>query len=73
MRSGTLPADLIVVGSVGRAGGPGFSTGNTAEEVLQTAVAPVLGVKPAGFSFARPVTGGDASGQSEASLSVWNR
>lgn len=44
-----LPADLIVMGTVGRTGVPGFFIGNTAEEVLQTTMASVLAVKPAGF------------------------
>lgn len=44
-----LPADLIVLGSVGRTGVPGFFIGNTAESVIQSTTAPVLTVKPAGF------------------------
>lgn len=44
-----LPADLIVMGTVGRVGVPGFFIGNTAEEVLQTTKASVLAVKPADF------------------------
>ena len=44
-----LPADLVVMGTVGRTGIPGFFIGNTAEEVLQTIRASVLAVKPAGF------------------------
>ncbi len=44
-----LPADLIVMGTVGRTGVPGFFIGNTAEEVLQTTMASVLAVKPGGF------------------------
>jgi universal stress protein E len=42
-------ADLIVMGTVGRTGIPGFFIGNTAEEVLQTTHASVLAVKPRGF------------------------
>ncbi len=42
-------ADLIVMGTVGRTGIPGFFIGNAAEEVLQTAVASILAVKPEGF------------------------
>lgn len=42
-------ADLIVMGTVGRLGVPGFFIGNTAEDVLQTAQASVLAVKPDGF------------------------
>lgn len=50
-----LPADLIVIGTVGRTGIPGFFIGNTAESVLQVTRAPVLTVKPAGFCT--PVAG----------------
>lgn len=49
-----LPADLIVMGTVGRTGIPGFFIGNTAEEVLQTTQASVLAVKPG--NFVSPVT-----------------
>ncbi|MCP5413067.1 MAG: universal stress protein [Chromatiaceae bacterium] len=49
-----LPADLIVMGTVGRSGIPGFFIGNTAEEVLQTTQASVLAVKPG--NFVSPVT-----------------
>lgn len=44
-----LPADLIVMGTAGRTGIPGFFIGNTAESVLQTTDIPVIAVKPAGF------------------------
>lgn len=44
-----VPADRIVMGTLGRVGIPGFFVGNTAEEVLQTSRASVLAVKPAGF------------------------
>ena len=44
-----LPADLIVMGTVGRVGLPGFFIGNTVEEVIQTTSASVLAVKPLGF------------------------
>jgi len=44
-----LQADLIVMGTVGRAGIPGVFIGNTAEDVLQTTRASILAVKPAGF------------------------
>ncbi len=47
--SNELQADLIVMGTVGRLGIPGFFIGNTAEEVLQTTQASVLAVKPKGF------------------------
>jgi nucleotide-binding universal stress UspA family protein len=49
-----LEADLVVMGTVGRTGIPGFFIGNTAEEVLQTTTASVLAVKPPGF--VSPVT-----------------
>ena len=49
-----LKADLIVMGTVGRTGIPGFFIGNTAEEVLQTTTASVLAIKPA--DFVSPVT-----------------
>ena len=44
-----VSADLIVLGTVGRTGIPGFFIGNTAEDVLQTTNTSVLAVKPAGF------------------------
>lgn len=44
-----LQTDLIVMGTVGRTGIPGFFIGNTAEEILQTTSASVLTVKPANF------------------------
>jgi len=44
-----LQADLVVMGTVGRTGIPGFFIGNTAEEVLQTTTASVLAVKPRDF------------------------
>jgi nucleotide-binding universal stress UspA family protein len=47
--SGDLKADLVVMGTVGRTGIPGFFIGNTAEEVLQAATASVLAVKPKDF------------------------
>lgn len=49
-----LPADLIVLGTVGRTGIPGFFIGNTAESVMQITDVPVLTVKPRGFRS--PVT-----------------
>lgn len=42
-------ADLIVMGSVGRTGLPGFIIGNTAEKVLRHCDRPLLAVKPDGF------------------------
>jgi len=41
--------DLIVMGTVGRTGIPGFLIGNTAETVLRQVNCSVLAVKPAGF------------------------
>ncbi|WP_370278981.1 universal stress protein [Pontibacterium sp.] len=49
-----VSADLIVMGTVGRCGIPGFIIGNTAEEVLQTTQASILAVKP--DAFVSPVT-----------------
>lgn len=42
-------SDLIVIGTIGRVGIPGFIIGNTAEEVLQFAQSSVLAVKPDGY------------------------
>ena len=47
-------ADLVVMGTVGRTGIPGYLMGNTAELVLSQIDCAVLAVKPAGF--ATPVT-----------------
>lgn len=44
-----LPADLIVIGTVGRSGIQGVFLGNTAEKVLSTCDCSVLTVKPDGF------------------------
>lgn len=49
-----LRTDLIVMGTVGRTGIPGFFIGNTAEDVLQATPASILAVKPDGF--VSPVT-----------------
>lgn len=49
-----LRSDVIVMGTLGRAGIAGFFIGNTAEEVLQTTPASILAVKPPGF--VSPVT-----------------
>ena len=46
--------DLVVMGTVGRTGIPGFFIGNTAEEVLGQIDCSVLAVKPPGFES--PVT-----------------
>ena len=45
----SLDADLIVMGSMGRTGIPGFLIGNTAEKVLRLCDRSILAVKPAGF------------------------
>ena len=42
-------ADLIVMGTIGRVGVPGFFIGNTAEEVMQMTQASILAVKPEGY------------------------
>jgi len=47
--------DLLVMGTLGRTGIPGFFIGNTAERVLGEATCTVLARKPAGF--VSPVTG----------------
>ena len=49
-----LNADLLVMGTVGRTGIPGFFIGNTAENLLQTTSASILAVKPR--DFISPVT-----------------
>ena len=49
-----LDADLLVMGTVGRVGIPGFFIGNTAESILNGIDCSVLAVKPAGF--VSPVT-----------------
>lgn len=49
-----LDADLVVMGTLGRHGIPGFFIGNTAEDVLQTTQASVLAIKP--YGFVSPVT-----------------
>lgn len=49
-----LGVELLVMGSVGRTGIPGFVIGNTAENILQQIACSVLTVKPAGF--VTPVT-----------------
>jgi nucleotide-binding universal stress UspA family protein len=44
-----VAADLIILGTVGRVGIPGYFIGNTAEEVIDTTCASVLALKPEGF------------------------
>ena len=49
-----IDADLVVMGTVGRTGVPGFIMGNTAETILNQINCSVLAIKPPGFST--PVT-----------------
>ena len=49
-----MQADLVVMGTVGRTGIPGFLMGNTAETILTQLDCSVLAVKPPGFTT--PVT-----------------
>jgi nucleotide-binding universal stress UspA family protein len=44
-----LDVELIVMGTVGRVGIPGFFMGNTAEEILDQIDCSVLAIKPPGF------------------------
>ena len=44
-----LDVDLVVIGTVGRAGIPGLLIGNTAEEILNVVDCSVLTLKPEGF------------------------
>ena len=50
----SIDADLIVMGTVGRTGIPGFIMGNTAETILNQIDCSVLAIKPPGFET--PVT-----------------
>lgn len=45
-----IKADLVVMGSVGRTGVPGFIMGNTAEMILNQIDCSVLVIKPPGFA-----------------------
>ncbi len=45
----SIQADIVVMGTLGRTGIPGFFIGSTAEEVLNTTSASILAVKPSGF------------------------
>jgi nucleotide-binding universal stress UspA family protein len=49
-----IKADLVVMGTVGRIGIPGFIMGNTAETILNNINCSVLAIKPEGF--VTPVT-----------------
>jgi nucleotide-binding universal stress UspA family protein len=44
-----LGVDLVVMGTIGRAGIPGLLMGNTAEAILDQAECSVLAIKPPGF------------------------
>lgn len=44
-----LDVDLVIMGTVGRTGIPGFFIGNTAESILAQLDCSVLAIKPAGF------------------------
>ena len=44
-----IEADLVVMGTVGRQGVPGFIMGNTAETILNQIDCSVLAIKPPGF------------------------
>ena len=52
-----ISADLVVMGTVGRAGIPGLFIGNTAEAVLGRLTSSVLAVKPEGFTSPVPPRG----------------
>lgn len=45
----TMETDLLVIGTVGRTGIPGFFIGNTADSVLRQISCSVLAIKPEGF------------------------
>lgn len=45
-----MKADLLVMGTVGRTGIPGFFIGNTADSILRQVNCSVLAIKPEGFS-----------------------
>lgn len=45
----TMDTDLLVIGTVGRTGIPGFFIGNTADSVLRQIDCSVLAIKPEGF------------------------
>lgn len=49
-----IKADLVVMGTIGRTGIPGFIIGNTAEDILNQINCSVLAIKP--FDFISPVT-----------------
>ena len=45
-----LGAELVVMGTLGRSGIPGFFIGNTAEDILESIDCSVLAIKPPGFT-----------------------
>jgi len=52
-----LGAELVIMGTVGRAGIPGLLIGNTAENILNQIDCSVLTIKPAGFVSPVPLDG----------------
>ena len=50
----SLPADVVVMGTVARVGVPGLLMGNTAEDVLNNLDCAVLALKPEGFESIVP-------------------
>lgn len=48
-KANAMKMDLLVMGTVGRAGIPGFFIGNTADSVLRQVGCSVLAIKPEGF------------------------
>ncbi len=49
IKANVMNIDLLVMGTVGRAGIPGFFIGNTADSVLRQVGCSVLAIKPEGF------------------------
>ena len=45
----SVQPDLLIMGTVGRTGIPGFFIGNTADSVLRQVSCSVLAIKPDGF------------------------
>ena len=50
---------MVVMGTVGRTGIPGFITGNTAEMILSQVESSVLAIKPKGFRTPVTLENGD--------------
>lgn len=61
-----IEADLVVMGTVGRTGIPGFFIGNTAEDILNQVHCSVLALKPAGF--VSPVVAGEDDAKASVQL-----